>query len=108
MVIIDDTRLHDRDRDGMRTIITAPGVIKAGPGRLLGIVVLNGGTSGGGSFVLNDCEAIENATAVNTLFTLPAGAEIGTVIKLSFPFYVGLVLSDVPLLGAKRIVLAYE
>lgn len=83
-------------RGGIRSALnlTAPTVIKAMPGRIAKLVVVDGGTNG--AFMLNDCATLDMAAAANTIFTLPFGARAGTVIDFDWPCAVGIALSAVP------------
>ncbi|MGB6287742.1 MAG: hypothetical protein WBG18_25550 [Xanthobacteraceae bacterium] len=74
--------------------LTGPAVIKATPGRLNKLIIINGGTSG--AFVVNDCATTDTATAANTIFVLPFGVTPGIVIDLDWPCLIGIVLSAVP------------
>jgi hypothetical protein len=69
-------------------------VVKAAPGRLNKLVIINGGT--GSAFTLHDCATLADAAAANAIFVLPPGATVGTIINLDWPMQVGITLSAVP------------
>jgi hypothetical protein len=77
--------------------LTVPTVIKAGPGRLSKLIIIDGGTDG--AFMLNDCAVLADAAAANTILTLPFGAAAGTIFDLDWPCATGIVLSAVPVGG---------
>ena len=77
-----------------RLNLVEPAVISPACGRLAKVVVIAGGTDG--AFMLNDCAALADTGAANTIFTLPFGAAAGTIYDLDWPCLVGIVLSAVP------------
>jgi len=70
-------------------------VIKASPGRLCKLSVIDGGSING-VFSINDCATIDAADETNRLFVLPFGARAGTIVCLDWPMHVGIVLSAAP------------
>jgi hypothetical protein len=94
--IIDEPDILAVTIGGIRSALNLTGasVIKATPGRLNKLIIIDGGT--GGAFILNDWASIDTAGAANTIFVLPSGATPGTVIDLDWPMTTGIVLSAVP------------
>jgi len=70
-------------------------VIKASPGRLCKLSVIDGGSING-VFSINDCATIDAADETNRLFVLPFGARAGPIVCLDWPMHVGIVLSAAP------------
>jgi uncharacterized membrane protein len=92
--------------------LTAAAVIKASPGRLARIVIINAGTTGGG-FVINNATTTTGGaiTAANQVLNLPYNATncyAGSVINLDIPCNSGIVLSAVPTGGSPQIVVTYN
>lgn len=73
-----------------RLNITAAAVVKVGPGRV-GTIINSAGTAG---FQINDC-ATTGAAAAGNVIMIIAATTVGQVIKVDFPFTVGLVVSVV-------------
>lgn len=90
--------------------VTAAAVIKATPGRIARIIVLNAGTTGG-AFTLNDCATTGAATTANQIFTIAYNAAnniAGTIFSLEFPVTVGLVVSAVPTGGTPQLAISWS
>ena len=87
-----DVILADDRRAACRVKII---VIKASPGRLCKLSVIDGGSING-VFSINDCATIDAADETNRLFVLPFGARAGTIVCLDWPMHVGIVLSAAP------------
>ncbi len=75
--------------------LTSPAIIKASPGRLCKLSVIDGGSING-VFSINDCATIDAADETNRVFVLSFGARAGTIVCLDWPMQVGIVLSAVP------------
>jgi hypothetical protein len=75
--------------------LTGPAIIKASPGRLCKLSVIDGGSING-VFSINDCATIDAADETNRVFILPFGARAGTIVCLDWPMGVGITLSAVP------------
>jgi hypothetical protein len=76
--------------------ITAASVIKASPGRLARVIIVNPGTAG--SFTFNDCLTAGAASAANTVWSVlfdGTGVAAGVTFAIDFPFNTGIVLSAV-------------
>ncbi len=90
--------------------VTAAAVIKATPGTLAQINVVNAGTSG--SLVVNDCATTATATTANQILNLTQaqvaalGAVTGGVIDCEFPCKVGLTVSAVP--AGSQLAVSYD
>src|SRR5271157_1312379 len=90
--------------------MSAAAVVKATPGRLCKITIVNAGTTGG-AFTFNDCATTAAAAAGNIVWTQAynaAAAVAGQVISLDWPCLVGLVLSAVPTGGTPLISVSYN
>ena len=87
-----DVILADDRRAACRVKII---VIKASPGRLCKLSVIDGGSING-VFSINDCATIDAADETNRLFVLPFGARAGPIVCLDWPMHVGIVLSAAP------------
>lgn len=70
--------------------ITAAAVVKVGPGRV-GTIINSAGVAG---FQINDCATTGAAAAANVIMIIST-TTVGQVIKVDFPFTVGLVVSAV-------------
>jgi hypothetical protein len=88
--------------------VTTAQVIKAGPARLVKVLVISPG-SGTGSFVFNDCATLADATTANQVYAVPFGSlTVGQIITPDFPCELGLVLSAVPTTGAPQLSVAFS
>jgi hypothetical protein len=90
--------------------VTAAAVIKATPGRLAGIIILNAGTTSG-AFTFNDCATVGAATTANQLFTLPYNATTnipGSIFPLGIICTTGIVVSAVPGGGTPQIAVLWS
>jgi hypothetical protein len=89
---------------------TAAAVIKAGPGRIRKIIIIDPGTTSG-AFTLNDCLTTGAAAAANVVWTQAYNAALavkGQVITLDWPCATGIVLSAVPGGGTPIIAVSYD
>lgn len=87
--------------------VTTTGVVKVGAGRLVRVIVINGGTTSGG-FALNDSATVAAAATANQIFSLAEGASAGQIINLDVPFTNGLVVSGVPGGGTPQLTLVFS
>jgi hypothetical protein len=87
--------------------LTAAAVIKAAPGRIARIVIVDGGKANEGEFTFNDAAATGNASAANTIISIPAGVTGGTVFDLDWPCANGIALSAVPSAGSPALSVTY-
>jgi hypothetical protein len=82
--------------------VTAAGVIKAYPGRLMWLHVVAPGSAGVWTF--NDCLTSGTVAAANEIISIPynfTGIVAGSFVNLNnFPFSVGIYLSVVPSAGS--------
>lgn len=94
----------------LATNITGAAAVKAAPGRLVKLIILNPGTTSG-ALTINNCAATGDATTANQVFTLPFGAAsnvAGQVFDLDIPCNVGITVSAVPGAGSPRYALCYS
>ena len=90
--------------------VTAAAVIKATPGRVARIIVLNAGTTSG-AFTFNNCATTGAATTANQVFTIAynAAANVaGAIFSLDMPCSAGIVCSAVPGGGTPQVVVTYN
>ena len=79
--------------------VTAPAVVKNGPGILARVLVVAPGTSG--NLTLNDAASTGGASASNEILTIPFGSlAAGQTIPLEWPCAAGIVVSSVPTGGS--------
>jgi hypothetical protein len=88
--------------------VTAAKVIKATPGILYRLIVINAGTTSG-SLTINDNNATGGTnTAANAILSvLYSSLVVGTVYILEWPCLVGITVSAVPGGGTPQFALAY-
>ena len=88
---------------------TAAVAVKATPGRIAKLIIIDPGTTGG-AFTINDCATTGAAAAANTIWSAPyngTGIVKGAVIDLDFPCAVGITLSAVPSGGTPIVAISY-
>lgn len=88
---------------------TVGAVIKASPGRVCRITIVNAGTTGG-TFTLNDCLTTGAASAANTIWAVAfngTGVVAGASFDIQWPCLVGIVLSAVPTGGTPIVAISF-
>lgn len=88
---------------------TVAAVIKATPGRMVRITIVNAGTTGG-SFTLNDCATTGAAAAANQIWSVAfngSGVVAGASFQIDWPCLTGIVLSAVPTGGTPIVAISY-
>jgi hypothetical protein len=98
--LVDASGLHLTTNGGTTATynLTTATVIKATPGRMARITIVNAGTTGG-SFTLNDCATTGAAAASNEIWSVAfngSGVVAGASFLLDWPCATGIVLSAVP------------
>lgn len=89
--------------------VTTASVIKATPGHLARITIVNAGTTGG-TFTFNDCATTGAATSANTIWAVAfngSGVVAGASFNIDWPCLTGIVLSAVPTGGTPIVAISY-
>ena len=89
--------------------VTAAAVIKATPGRIAKLLVINPGTTSG-ALTLNDCATTGAATTANQIFTIAYNASnfvAGAIFELQILTSTGIVVSAVPGGGSPQFVISW-
>jgi hypothetical protein len=90
--------------------VNAAIVIKAAPGRVAKVVIVDPGTTGG-AFTLNDVATVGAAANANRAWTLPFDSPnnfAGNVFDLDWPFATGIVVGAVPTGGTPQISVSFN
>jgi hypothetical protein len=90
--------------------ITAAAVVKATPGRVAKVVIVDPGATGG-TFTLNDVATVGAAATANRVWTLPFDSPnnfAGNVFDLDWPFANGIVVGAVPTGGTPQVSVSFN